>query len=104
MQNLVIDILRKLAKVDAATKDLIAQVEAQSLLLAALMLTVGKGSSPVMATNIEKAILSAASASEEILQTDVDLLLAHFVRLISVSQFVEVNGEETNAENTKTEI
>ncbi|QWA09593.1 anti-adapter protein IraP [Sodalis ligni] len=100
MQNLVIDILRKLAKVDAATKDLIAQVEAQSLLLAALMLTVGKGSSPVMATNIEKAILSAASASEEILQTDVDLLLSHFVRLISVSQFVEVNGEEANAENS----
>ncbi len=52
-----------------------------------------------MATNIEKAILSAASASEEILQTDVDLLLAHFVRLISVSQFVEVNGEENTGIN-----
>ena len=96
MKNLVIDILRKLAKVDAATKDLTAQVEAQSLLLAALMLTVGKGSAPSMATNIEKVILSAASASEEILQTDVDLLLAHFVRLISVSQFVEYNGDESN--------
>ncbi len=31
MRNLVIDILQKLAKVDAATKDLVAQVEAQSL-------------------------------------------------------------------------
>ncbi|NDL65912.1 anti-adapter protein IraP [Acerihabitans arboris] len=94
MRNLVIDILKKLAKADAAAKELTAQVEAQSLLLAALVLTVGQGSSSVMATNIEKAILSASSASEEILQSDVDLLLAHFVRLISVSQYVEVNGEE----------
>src|SRR5471030_207997 len=89
MKNLIIDILKKLAKADAATKELTAQVEAQSLLLAALMLTVGKGSSSVMATNIQKAILSAASASEEILQTDVDLLMTHFVRLITVSQFIE---------------
>lgn len=94
MRNLIIDILRKMAKADAAAKELTAQVEAQSLLIAALVLTVGQGSSSVMATNIEKAILSAASASDEILQSDVDLLLAHFVRLISVSQFVEINGDE----------
>ncbi|HEY0211482.1 anti-adapter protein IraP [Acerihabitans sp.] len=99
MRNLVIDILKKMAKADAAAKELTAQVEAQSLLLAALVLTVGQGSSSVMATNIEKAILSASSASEEILQTDVDLLLAHFVRLISVSQFVEVNGDDEKVDN-----
>lgn len=99
MRNLVIDILKKMAKADAAAKELTAQVEAQSLLLAALVLTVGQGSSSVMATNIEKAILSASSASEEILQTDVDLLLAHFIRLISVSQFVEVNGDDEKVEN-----
>ncbi|WP_413723355.1 anti-adapter protein IraP [Sodalis sp. RH23] len=99
MRNLVIDILKKMAKADAAAKELTAQVEAQSLLLAALVLTVGQGSSSVMATNIEKAILSASGASEEILQTDVDLLLAHFVRLISVSQYVEVNGDEEKVNN-----
>ncbi|WP_410014151.1 anti-adapter protein IraP [Sodalis sp. C49] len=99
MRNLVIDILKKMAKADAAAKELTAQVEAQSLLLAALVLTVGQGSSSVMATNIEKAILSASSASEDILQTDVDLLLAHFVRLISVSQYVEVNGDEEKVNN-----
>jgi hypothetical protein len=99
MKNLIIDILKKLAKADAATKELTAQVEAQSLLLAALMLTVGKGSSSVMATNIQKAILSAASASEEILQTDVDLLMTHFVRLITVSQFIEANGDEANMDD-----
>jgi|SRR5476649_1645849 len=97
MKNLVIDILRKLAKTEAAAKELTAQVEAQSLLIAALVLTVGKGSSSVMSTNIEKAILSASSVTEEFLQSDVDLLLAHFVRLISVSQFVEVNGDEEKA-------
>lgn len=99
MKNLIIDILKKLAKADAATKELTAQVEAQSLLLAALMLTVGKGSSSVMATNIQKAILSAASASEEILQTDVDLLMTHFVRLITVSQFIEANGDEASMDD-----
>ncbi|WP_413737733.1 anti-adapter protein IraP [Sodalis sp. RH21] len=98
MKNLVIDILRKLAKADAAAKELTAQVEAQSLLLAALVLTVGKSGSSVMATNIEKAILSASSASEEFLQSDADLLIAHFVRLISVSQFVEVNGDDEKVE------
>ncbi len=63
-------------------------------LIAALVLTVGKGSSSVMATNIQKAILSASSASEEFLQSDIDLLMTHFVRLVSVSQFVEANGGE----------
>jgi len=102
MENVIVDILKRLAKADAATKELIAQVEAQSLLLAALMLTVGKGSSSVMATNIEKAILSAASASDEILQSDVELLMAHFVRLITVSQFIEANGDEANSKEEAT--
>jgi len=102
MENAIVDILKRLARADAATKELTAQVEAQSLLLAALMLTVGKGSSSVMATNIEKAILSAASASEEILQSDAELLMTHFVRLITVSQFIEANGDEANSKEEAT--
>jgi hypothetical protein len=102
MENAIVDILKRLARADAATKELTAQVEAQSLLLAALMLTVGKGSSSVMATNIEKAILSAASASEEILRSDAELLMTHFVRLITVSQFIEANGDEANSKEEAT--
>ncbi len=93
MIALITEILTKLAKTDARMKDLTALVEAQSLMLAALVLTVGKGSSSVMAVNIQKAISSAREASEEILQSDADLLLAHFIRLMSVSQFIEANAE-----------
>ncbi|CRL44363.1 Anti-adapter protein IraP [Sodalis glossinidius str. 'morsitans'] len=76
MKNLVIDLLIKMAKADVQTKELTAQVEAQSLLLAALGLTVGKGIPASMSSNIQKAILSAPEASAEILSTDADLLLA----------------------------
>lgn len=92
MKNLVIDLLIKMAKVDVQAKELTAQVEAQSLLLAALVLTVGKGIPAAMSTNIQKAILSATEASDSILQSDAELLLTHFDRLISVSHFVEENN------------
>ncbi len=99
MNDFIIQILNKLARTDAKMKDLTALVEAQSLLLAALVLTVGKGGSSVMSVNIQKAISSAKEASEEIMQSDADLLLAHFVRLISVTQFIEANAEvEANDE------
>lgn len=87
-------ILHKLAKTDEKMKDLTALVEAQSLLLAALVLTVGKGGSSIMAVNIQKAISSAREASAEIMHSDADLLLTHFMRLISVSQFIEANAED----------
>lgn len=94
MKNLVIEILLKMAKTDKQLKELTAQIEAQSLLISALVLTMGKEGSSSMATNIQKAISSAAAASDEILQSDIDLLLKHFVRLISVSHFIEVNADE----------
>lgn len=97
MKNLVIDLLIKMAKADVQTKELTAQMEAQSLLLAALVLTVGKGIPASMSSNIQKAILSAPEASAEILSTDADLLLAHFDRLISVSHFVEENADSNLA-------
>ncbi len=99
MKNLVIDILHKLAKTDTQMKDLTAQIEAQSLIVAALVLTAGEGRSDIISTNIEKAIHSARAASDEILQSDADLLMAHLIRLINVSQFVEYKAEkETDIE------
>jgi hypothetical protein len=41
MKNLMIDVLIKLSKVEVESKELVAQVEAQSLLIAALLLTMG---------------------------------------------------------------
>ncbi|AUX71871.1 anti-adapter protein IraP [Erwinia pyrifoliae] len=96
MKQLVIDILMKLARMDVDTKELTAQVEAQSLVLAALLLTVGKEDSPSIAENIQNAILTVSRGGEGFLQTDVDLLLTHVNRLLAVTRYVD---EATPAED-----
>lgn len=94
MKNLMIDVLIKLSKVEVEAKELVAQVEAQSLLIAALVLSASKESTDDLSTNIHNAILAAASSSEDILQSDVELVLAHFDRLLKVTKFVAENVEE----------
>jgi len=89
MKQLVIDILMKMAKMDVDTKELTAQVEAQSLLIAALLLTAGKEGSNNISENIQNAIMTAAGTSVEFLQTDVDLLLTHVNRLLAVTRYVD---------------
>ncbi|WP_413741844.1 anti-adapter protein IraP [Sodalis sp. RH15] len=93
MQNLISSILIKMAKVDAQSKDLAAQVDAQSLLMAAMCLTLQKGEHDSLSTNILKAITAATLASKEILRSDADLLLMHINRLVSITHFVEVHVE-----------
>lgn len=93
MKNLMIDVLIKLAKVEVEAKELVAQVEAQSLLIAALVLSVSKESKDDITTNIHNAILAAAQSSDEILQSDVELILAHFDRLLNVARFVAENAK-----------
>jgi hypothetical protein len=94
MKNLMIDVLIKLSKVEVEAKELVAQVEAQSLLIAALVLSVGKESQDDISTNIHNAVLAAAKSSDEILQSDVELILSHFDRLLKVTRFVAENAEE----------
>ncbi|KQN63062.1 anti-adapter protein IraP [Erwinia sp. Leaf53] len=89
MKQLVIDILMKLAKMDVDTKELTAQVEAQSLLIAALLLTTGKGESSSISENINNAIVTASRAGDEFLQSDIDLLLTHVNRLLAVTRQVD---------------
>ncbi|MCP2232211.1 MULTISPECIES: anti-adapter protein IraP [Erwinia] len=89
MKQLVIDILMKMAKMDVDNKELTAQVEAQSLLIAALLLTVGKGTSSSISDNIQNAILTASQSGDGFLQTDVDLLLTHVNRLLAVTRYVD---------------
>jgi len=42
MKNVIISMIAKISKMDAEAKQLTARVEAQSLLLSALVLTLGK--------------------------------------------------------------
>jgi len=89
MKQLVIDILMKLAKMDVDNKELTAQVEAQSLLIAALLLTAGKEGSSSISENIQNAVLTASRSGDGFLQTDVDLLLTHVNRLLAVTRYVD---------------
>ncbi|MFK8259818.1 anti-adapter protein IraP [Erwinia sp. AnSW2-5] len=97
MKQLVIDILMKLAKMDVDTKELTAQVEAQSLLIAALLLTAGKEGSSSISENIQNAVLTASSSGDGFLQTDVDLLLTHVNRLLAVTRYVDDAASTENS-------
>lgn len=45
MKNVIYSMLAKISKMDAEAKQLTAQVEAQALLLSAMLITIGKGGS-----------------------------------------------------------
>ena len=94
MKHLVIDILMKLAKMDVEAKQITAQVEAQSLLIAALLLTAGKDGSDSIEKNINGAILAASKATPDLVQSDIDLLLTHIDRLLAVTRYVDEAAPE----------
>jgi len=94
MRQLVIDILLKLAKMDVEAKELMAQVEAQSLLIAALLIQAKQDNSLTITDTVQDAIVTASRSSQEFLQSDVDLLLTHINRLLAVARYVEVKAIE----------
>ncbi|GLR11016.1 anti-adapter protein IraP [Mixta theicola] len=93
MKHLVIDILMKLAKMDVEAKEITAQVEAQSLLIAALLLTAGKEGSDSIEKNVNNAILAASRATPDVIQSDIDLLLTHINRLLAVTHYIDKTAE-----------
>ena len=92
MRQLVIDILLKLAKMDVDAKELTAQIEAQSLLVAALLVQAKQDNSLTITETVQDAIVTASRSSAEFMQSDVDLLLTHINRLLAVASYVEVKG------------
>ncbi|MBK0094730.1 anti-adapter protein IraP [Erwinia sp. S63] len=94
MRQLVIDILLKMAKMDTEAKELVAQVEAQSLLIAALLIQAKEDNSLTISDTVQDAIVTASRAGQQFLQSDVDLLLTHVNRLLAVASYVEVKGIE----------
>lgn len=90
MKQLVIDILMKMSKIDVEAKELTAQVEAQSLLVAALLLTVGKSEGGLsISENVQNAIMAVTASGQNFLQSDIDLLLTHVNRLLAVTRYVD---------------
>lgn len=93
MRQLVINILLKLAKMDVDAKELTAQLEAQSLLVAALLVQAKQDNSLTITETVQDAIITASQSSAEFMQSDVDLLLTHINRLLAVASYVEVKGK-----------
>ncbi|WP_435930587.1 anti-adapter protein IraP [Dryocola sp. BD613] len=87
MKNIIISMIAKISKMDAESKLLTARVEAQSLLLSATLLAVGKdgGLEPIV-ESVKKAINTALEASDNLLKSDTELLLAQFNDLLLLTQ------------------
>lgn len=90
MKNVIISMIAKISKMDAEAKQLTARVEAQSLLLSALMLTIGKnGGVHEIIENVKKAINTAIDTADSPLKSDAEMLLTEFTELLSVTQLLD---------------
>jgi hypothetical protein len=82
---------------DAENKQLAAQVEAQSLLISALMLAIGEeGGVAELVGNVTKAINSVLESSEDILKSDAELLLTKFQEQIALTQLINTHEDKIN--------
>ncbi|MCT4712940.1 anti-adapter protein IraP [Enterobacteriaceae bacterium H11S18] len=102
MKNLILGVIAKISKMDAEAKQLTAKVEAQSLLIGALLLTIGKnGGMNEMLENVRKAINAALDAADTPLKTDAELLLNEFNNLLQLTQLLETNEADIDLESLK---
>ncbi|EHD20690.1 MULTISPECIES: anti-adapter protein IraP [Brenneria] len=100
MRNVIISMVTKISKMDAEAKLLAARVEAQSLLLGALLLTIGKnGGVNEMIENVKKAINAALDSADNPLKSDAEILLNEFNSLLSLTQLLEENDPEIDYES-----
>lgn len=97
MNNVILSIIAKISSMDAENKQLAAQVEAQSLLISALMLAIGQeGGVAELVGNVSKAINSILETSEDILKSDAELLLAKFQEQIALTQLINTHEDKIN--------
>ncbi|QKJ86258.1 anti-adapter protein IraP [Paramixta manurensis] len=90
MKNIILHMLAKISTMDAETKQLTAQVEAQSLLISALMLAISKeGGISEMIGGVTRAINSVLESSDDLIKSDAQLLLTKFQEQIEVTQLIE---------------
>ncbi|WP_435945279.1 anti-adapter protein IraP [Dryocola sp. BD586] len=99
MKNIIISMIAKISKMDAEAKLLTAQVEAQSLLLSAMLLAVGKeGGLEHIVESVKKAINTALEASDNQLRSDTELLLSQFNELLSLTRLLAKADTEIDVE------
>ncbi|YCI30837.1 anti-adapter protein IraP [Erwinia sp. PK3-005] len=99
MKNVIMSILAKISKMDAETKELTARVEAQSLLISALFITVSKkGGVEEMVASVNKAINAVLESSDDAMKSDAELLFTHFQELISTAKMVNDAASDDNTD------
>jgi len=95
MNNVIYSMIAKISKMDAEAKILTAQVEAQALLLSAMLMTIGKnGGMEEMVEGVKKAINAALDAEDNPLKSDTEILLAQFNELLSVACLLDKEKPE----------
>lgn len=99
MKNVIISMIAKISRMDADAKQLTAQVEAQSLLLSAMLLTVGKnGGMEQIVEGVKKAINTVLEESDNLLKTDTELLLSQFNNLLALTQLLDKADAEIDVD------
>ncbi|MFH8134412.1 anti-adapter protein IraP [Pantoea osteomyelitidis] len=89
MNNVILSMLAKISMMDAEAKLLAARVEAQSLIMSALVLTIGQnGGLAELISSVNKAINSIVTDPEETYKPEAELLLKEFNEIIKVSQSI----------------
>lgn len=99
MKNVVMSILAKISHLDANLKQLAARVEAQSLLVSALVVTVSKeGGVTEMIESANKAINTVINSAESdaMLKSDAAMLLDELQNLLTISRAVESADDQIN--------
>lgn len=97
MKNVVLSMLAKISKIDAGMKQLTARVEAQSLLISALVLAVSKeGGVTEMIEGANKAINTVidSAESDDLLKSDAAILLSELQHLLNISRAVDGADDE----------
>ena len=106
MKNIILGMIAKISRMEADSKQLTAQVEAQSLLLSAIFLTVGKNGGPQeIIESVNKAINSALDSADEVLKSDAKILFEQFQALIDMTRLIdkadpELDSDALNALNS----
>lgn len=99
MKNVVLSMLAKISQIDATTKQLTARVEAQSLLIGALVLAVSKkgGVTEVIesANKATNMVIESAEA-DDMLKSDAAILLSEFQDLLTISRAVDSADDVIN--------
>lgn len=105
MKNVIISMIAKISRMDADAKQLTAQVEAQSLLLSAMLLTLGKnGGMEEVVEGVKKAINTILEESDNLLKTDTELLLSQFNNLLALTQLLDNADTEIDVESLREQL